>query len=411
VPAPTHDIEDLRVNSRMYDAVIEEIDGRRIRIGGDWLVDWASCNYLGFDLDDEVIEAVEPQLRKWGTHPSWSRMLGSPALYPRLEERLTGLLGAEDVLLLPTVSQIHLGVIPALIGEGTLIMESRAHRTIYDGCVFARGRGATMRRFRSGDLDELERLLGEATARPIMVCMDGVNSMTGDIPDLSRYAALCREHDALLYVDDAHGMGVIGERGDRETSPYGTRGNAIVKHSGETYDNIILVGGFSKAYSSLLAFLALPTALKNELKVAAPTYLYSGPSPVASLATVNAGLDVNERRGDDLRGHLYRLTAKLLTHVRGMDVQTLNVHNTPIVEIPISPEHDLIAVSERLWAAGQYVTLAPYPGVPRDEIGFRIQLTAAHTGAQVDDLNNVLSALADDGTLRPALPQRGRPTA
>jgi 8-amino-7-oxononanoate synthase len=128
VPAPTHDIEDLRVNSRMYDAVIEEIDGRRIRIGGDWLVDWASCNYLGFDLDDEVIEAVEPQLRKWGTHPSWSRMLGSPALYPQIEERLTGLLGAEDVLLLPTVSQIHLGVIPALIGEGTLIMESRAHR-------------------------------------------------------------------------------------------------------------------------------------------------------------------------------------------------------------------------------------------------------------------------------------------
>ncbi|WP_205650372.1 aminotransferase class I/II-fold pyridoxal phosphate-dependent enzyme [Actinoplanes solisilvae] len=411
MPAPTHDIEDLRVNSRMYDAVIEEIDGRRIRIGHDWLVDWASCNYLGFDLDDEVIEAVEPQLRKWGTHPSWSRMLGSPALYPQLEGRLSSLLGAEDVLLLPTVSQIHLGVIPALIGGGTLIMESRAHRTIYDGCVFARGRGATMRRFRSGDLGELERLLTEATARPIMVCMDGVNSMTGDIPDLSAYARLCREHDAILYVDDAHGMGVIGERAENETSPYGMRGNAIVKHSGETYDNIILVGGLSKAYSSLLAFLALPTALKNQIKVAAPTYLYSGPSPVASLATVNAGLDVNERRGDELRGHLYRLTAKLLTHVREMGVRTLNVHDTPVVEIPISPEHDLIDVSERLWAAGQYVTLAPYPGVPRDEIGFRIQLTAAHTEAQVDDLNNVLTALARDGALRPALPEQRRPAA
>ncbi|MBM2614525.1 pyridoxal phosphate-dependent aminotransferase family protein [Actinoplanes sp. LDG1-06] len=394
----------------MYDAVIEEIDGRRIRIGQDWLVDWASCNYLGFDLDEEVIEAVEPQLRRWGTHPSWSRMLGSPRLYPQLEERLTELLGAEDVLLLPTISQIHLGVIPALIGQGTLIMESRAHRTIYDGCVFARGQGATMRRFRSGELDELERHLKEATARPVMVCMDGVNSMTGDIPDLKRYAALCRQYDATLYVDDAHGMGVIGERSAVEASPYGMRGNAIVKHSGETYDNVILVGGFSKAYSSLLAYLALPTAVKNKLKVDAPTYLYSGPSPVASLATVMAGLDVNEKRGDELRTHLYRLTAKLLAHVRGMGVHTLNVHDTPVVEIPISEDHDLIDVSERLWAAGQYVTLAPYPGVPRDEIGFRVQLTAAHTEQHVDDLNAVLSELARDGALRPAIPQQRRPS-
>jgi 8-amino-7-oxononanoate synthase len=406
----THDIEDLRVNSRMYDAVIDEIDGRRIRIGQDWLVDWASCNYLGLDLNPEVIEQVEPQLRRWGTHPSWSRMLGSPRIYPDLEERLTELLGADDVLLLPTISQIHLGVIPALIGKGTLIMESRAHRTIYDGCVFARGQGATMKRFRSGDLTELERLLKEATARPVMVCMDGVNSMTGDVPDLRVYARLCRENGALLYVDDAHGMGVIGERSEVETSPYGMRGNAIVKHSGETYDNIVLVGGFSKAYSSLLAFLALPTAVKDQLKVAAPTYLYSGPAPVASLATVWAGLDVNEKRGDELRGHLYRLTAKLLGHVRGMGVHTLNVDDTPVVEIPISPDHDLIDVSERLWRAGQYVTLAPYPGVPRDEIGFRVQLTAAHTEAHVDDLNAVLTELARDGALRPAIPRQRRPS-
>ena len=402
MPARTHDIEDLRLHSRMYDAVIEEIDGRRIRIGEDWLVDWASCNYLGFDLDEEVIAAVEPQLRRWGTHPGWSRMLGSPRPYPQIEERLTGLLGAEDTLLLPTISQIHLAVIPALAERGTLIIESRAHKTIYDGCVFARGQGATLRRFRSGDLTELASLLHETTARPIMVCIDGVNSMTGDIPELRAYAALCRENGATLYVDDAHGMGVIGERSADEQTPYGLRGNAIVRHAGESYDNIILVGGLSKAYSSLLAFLALPTAIKNRLKVAAPTYLYSGPSPVASLATVQAGLTVNEKRGDSIRTHLYRLTCKLLTHVRGLGIHTLNTDNTPIVEIPISPDHDLIAVSEQLWSAGQYVTLAPYPGVPRNEIGFRIQLTAAHSEAEVDALNNALTQLAHDGALRRA---------
>ena len=402
MPAQTHDIDDLRQHSRMYDAIIEQIDGRRIRIGDDWLVDWASCNYLGFDLDEEIIDAVEPQLRRWGTHPGWSRMLGNPLPYPQIEEKLTDLLGAPDTLLLPTISQIHLGVIPALAGKGTLIIESRAHKTIYDGCVFARGQGATLKRFPSGDLNALSVLLREATARPVMVCIDGVNSMTGDIPDLKAYARLCRENGALLYVDDAHGMGVIGERSPIEETPYGLRGNAIVQHAGETYDDIILVGGFSKAYSSLLAFLALPTAVKDHLKVAAPTYLYSGPSPVASLATVQAGLEVNDKRGDQIRTHLYQLTSSLLTHIRGLGVHTLNTDDTPVVEIPISPDHDLIAVSERLWAAGQYVTLAPYPGVPRDEIGFRIQLTAAHTHEQVDSLNTVLSELARDGVLRSA---------
>ena len=409
MPAPTHDIEDLRLHSRMYDAVIEEIDGRRIRVGDDWLVDWASCNYLGFDLDEEIIDAVQPQLRRWGTHPGWSRMLGSPRLYPQIEERLTDLLGAEDTLLLPTISQIHLGVIPALAQRGTLIIEGRAHKTIYDGCVFARGQGATLRRFRSGDLEEMTRLLRGATEKPVMVCIDGVNSMTGDIPDLRTYARICRENGALLYVDDAHGMGVIGEHSPAEQNPYGHRGNAIVRHCDETYDDIILVGGLSKAYSSLLAFLALPTAVKNHLKVAAPTYLYSGPSPVASLVTVQAGLDVNDKRGDEVRTRLYQLTAKLLTHIRGLGIHTLNTDDTPIVEIPISAEHDLIAVSERLWKAGQYVTLAPYPGVPRDEIGFRIQLTAAHTEAEVDSLNNVLTDLARDGVLRHASPGPRQP--
>jgi 8-amino-7-oxononanoate synthase len=336
-------------------------------------------------------------------------MLGNPRPYPLIEERLTDLLGAEDTLLLPTISQIHLAVIPALAQQGTLIIESRAHKTIYDGCVFARGQGATLRRFRSGDLDELGRLLRAATERPVMVCIDGVNSMTGDIPDLRAYARLCRENGALLYVDDAHGMGVIGERSSHEQTPYGLRGNAIVRHAGETYDDIILVGGLSKAYSSLLAFLALPTTVKNRLKVAAPTYLYSGPSPVASLATVLAGLDVNDKRGDDVRAHLYRLTAKLLTQVRALGVHTLNTHDTPIVEIPISPDHDLIDVSEQLWSAGQYVTLAPYPGVPRDDIGFRIQLTAAHTEDQVDTLTNVLTNLAHQGALRRSIPQQRRP--
>ena len=121
--------------------------------------------------------------------------------------------------------------------------------------------------------------------------------MTGNVPDVAAMARLCREYDATLYLDDAHGFGVLGERRADETSPYGMRGNGIVRFAGETYENIVLVGGFSKAYSSLLSFLTMPPHWKNLLKVAAPPYLYSGPSPTASLATVLAGLRVNDERG------------------------------------------------------------------------------------------------------------------
>ncbi|GAA2611102.1 pyridoxal phosphate-dependent aminotransferase family protein [Dactylosporangium fulvum] len=392
-------IAHLRAHSRFYDAVIDEIDGRRIRVGDHWLTDWASCNYLGFDLEPDIIGVVEDQLRRWGTHPSWSRMLGNPRLYPEIEERLAALLGAPDTLVLPTITQIHLSVIPALAQQGTLLVDSRAHKTIWDGCVFARAQGAELKRFRT--LDELAALLPAARG-PVLVCTDGVNSMTGNIPDLPRYLDLCRQHGAVLYVDDAHGFGVIGERGEDETSPYGCYGNSIVRYHGEDYDNVVLVGGFSKAYSSLLAFLAVPTVLKNRLKASAAPYLYSGPSPTASLATVLAGFDVNAERGDKLRADLHRMSMRVLNHVRGLGIFTPNTDDTPIIELPIALDRDLVEVSELLWARGLFVTLAPYPGVPRDQVGFRVQVTAANTDEQIDDLNAVITELAAADVFQPA---------
>jgi len=105
------DIEALRAAHPMMDAVVDEIDGRMIRIGEQWLADFASCNYLGFDLDREIIAAIPGYLEDWGTHPSWSRLLGSPVLYEQIEARLTELLGCEDSLVLPTITHIHASVI------------------------------------------------------------------------------------------------------------------------------------------------------------------------------------------------------------------------------------------------------------------------------------------------------------
>ncbi len=402
------DIEALRAAHPMMDAVVEEIDGRMIRVGDHWLADFASCNYLGFDLDPEIIASIPEFLEQWGTHPSWSRLLGSPVLYEQIEDRLTALLGCEDTLVLPTITHIHASVIPILAASGTIFLDARAHKTIYDGAQVARSRGAAVRRFRFEDPDHLDDLLTAEHDRARLVCMDGINSMTGNAPDLTAFAEVTRRHGALLYVDDAHGFGVIGERTAQETSPYGATGNSIVRHFDESYEDVVLVGGFSKAYSSLLAFIACPTEVKNLLKVAAPPYLYSGPSPVASLATVLSGFEVNERRGDQLRAVVHRHSVRVLDALRDLDAYTPNRSALPIIEVPLRDHKRIDAVGRQLFERGVYVTLAAYPLVPKDEVGFRVQLTAPNTDTEVDLLIDAVTELAEAGELQSASAKRGQ---
>ena len=396
------DLAELSRSNPMTDAVIDEIDGRMIRIGDKWLADFASCNYLGFDLDTEIAGVVPGYLERWGTHPSWSRLLGSPVLYEQIEEHLCELVGAEDALVLPTITLIHMSVIPVLAGGGTIFLENRSHKTIYDGCRLAEAHGATVKRFAFEDVDDLERLLRKESPAPRLICIDGVNSMTGNCADLEGFARVAREHDALLYVDDAHGFGVIGERSPDETSPYGSRGNGVVRHFGESYDHVVLVGGLSKAYSSLAAFIACPPELKRLLKTAAPPYLYSGPSPVASLATTLAGFEVNDRRGDAIRADLWNKTAAVLECLDRLGAHTPNRSGFPIIEVPLARHEDIDAVGRFLFENGIYVTLAAYPLVPRSEVGFRIQVTAANTNAEIEQLVDALGRLANSFDLQPA---------
>src|SRR5437762_11313395 len=173
------DLSELRESHPMMDAVIDEIDGRMIRVGDQWLADFASCNYLGFDLEPEIMAAIPGYVARWGTHPSWSRLLGSPVLYRQIEEQLAHLLGAPDVLALPTITHIHMSVIPVLAGSGTVLVDRRAHKTIYDGCSVAKSHGATVIRYPHNDLEALDELLAASSAYPRMICTDGINSMTG----------------------------------------------------------------------------------------------------------------------------------------------------------------------------------------------------------------------------------------
>jgi 8-amino-7-oxononanoate synthase len=392
--ATVDDLARLKSVHPMLDAVIEEQAGRRIRIGNHWLTDWASCNYLGFDLDQEIIAAIPEYVDRWGTHPSWSRLLGNPRPYLEIEEQLTALLGCEDVLALPTITHIHMSVIPVLAGDGTIFLDARAHKTIYDGAMVAAGRGAKVVRFRHNDVHHLEQLISSDTGcGPRLIAIDGVNSMTGNAPDLAAFSRIAAQYDGLLYVDDAHGFGIIGERSADETCPFGVKGNSLFRHQGVSYDNAVLVGGLSKSYSSLLAFLALPTRLKEALKVLAPPYLYSGPSPVASLATTLAGLEVNRKRGDRIRADVWRKTARILRALRELRIHTPNESGLPIIEIPLADHEQIDAAGRFLFDRGVYVTMAAFPLVPRNEVGVRVQVTAANTDDEVGHLISVLRDL------------------
>ncbi|WP_237703018.1 MULTISPECIES: aminotransferase class I/II-fold pyridoxal phosphate-dependent enzyme [Protofrankia] len=379
----------------MMEAIVDEVDGRQMRVGDHWLTDFASCNYLGFDLEPEIIAAVPEYLARWGTHPSWSRMIATPRLFIEIEQELTDLLGAEDSLALPTITHIHLSVIPALAGQGTIFLDRNAHRSIHDGCLMARAWGATVQRFDDNNPAELEEMLRACRSHPRLVCVDGLNSMTGNIPPVAELARVTRANDALLYIDDAHGFGVIGERRPDELSPYGSRGNSLIRHVGESYDGIILVAGFSKAYSSLLAFLACPTEVKNHLKAATSPHTFSGPSPVASLATVQAGFALNARRGDTIRADLHRKTARILDGMGQLGLTSPNRSGSPIIEIPIGAPERIDAIGDHLFDRGIYTTLAPYPMVPREKVGFRIQVTAANTDEEISHLLEVLAEVAE----------------
>ena len=237
--------------------------------------------------------------------------------------------------------------------------------------------------------------------------MDGVNSMTGNPPDLPAFAEVARRHGALLYVDDAHGFGVIGERAP---------GRAFALRLARQQHRAPLRRELRqpRARRRLLEVLLLAAGLHRlpdggqaaaQGRGAAVPLLR--PSPVASLATVLAGFDVNERRGDALRGELHRLTRARPRRRCGRWASSRpNRSGLPIIEIPLRDHERIDAVGRFLFDHGVYVTLAAYPLVPKDEVGFRVQLTAANTDAEVDMLIAALEELVARGELRP----RRRPT-
>ena len=373
---------------QLYDRVCTRQRGRQIEIDGRWLTDFASCNYLGLDLHPEVIERVTETVTRWGTHPSWARMACSPIRYEELEEKLARLLGTEDALVLPTISLIAVGLIPALVKKGDVILADKSvHKVNHDGCRLARDMcKADLVSFQHNDLEQLEALLEAHEDRDTrLIVIDGVLSVTGRIPQLGAILDLAREHDALVYIDDAHGFGVLGETPD-EKMPWGYKGNGVVAHLGAGYENVIYVSGLSKAYSSLAAFVACPESVKRALQCNITSYIVSGPVPFASLASALAGLELNDAYGDAWRTTLRDYTTRIIDAYRARGIRTDNDNGFPIVSAYVGSPEAVLRGGQLLFEEGYYVTLQSYPLVPRDQGVLRATPTVANTRDEVQGL-------------------------
>ncbi|MEM9459721.1 MAG: aminotransferase class I/II-fold pyridoxal phosphate-dependent enzyme [Myxococcota bacterium] len=392
------DFHGAAVDIPQIHAVVTEQDARKVRVDGRWVFDFASCNYLGLDLRPEVMEAIPPALERWGVHPSWTRAVASPQIYEQLEHDLADLVGAPSVLVFPAVTLLHLGVIPVLAGyDGLILKDQFAHRSIDEACRLAQTNGAEVVDFKHNDGEDLEaKLEREPAERTKLIAIDGVYSMSGAYPPLDVYARLARRYNAWVYLDDAHGVGVVGERPTSQM-PYGFGGNGIVKHYGLDYaeDRMIYVAGLSKSFSSFGAFITCTDqAIKDRFR-SASTFIFSGPSPVASLASAIAGLALNRAEGDAWRARIYSLTHRLVTGSEALGYEVVNDNHFPIVGVVIGSTEDVIMACHVLWEYGILITPALYPIVPMGRGLLRFSITAANAPEEIERSLDALAAVRE----------------
>ena len=307
---------------------VDKQQRRQVLVGGRWRCDFASCNYLGLDLAP----------RGDGGDPAGARRMGrAPELDPR--RRLAAHLRRPGTRLWRTSSErrrrwsfrrsrccmsASFRCWPA-----TTASSSRTPKRI-TRCTRAvcgpRPTAPSGSTFPHSDIDDLARKLAKYPRdRTKLIATDGVYSMGSSHPPLIEYVRLAKAYNATLYVDDAHGFGIIGERPDAEL-PYGYRGNGMVRHFGLDYveDRIVYVAGMSKAFSSYAAFVTcFDDKMKYDLQASGP-FVFSGPTCTASLASALAGLRVNARDGDSRRQIVYRLTKRLVTAVKEMGFEVDN---------------------------------------------------------------------------------------
>ena len=354
--------------------------GVRMRVEGAELLAFCSNDYLGLADHPRVVAAFLAAAREWGVGSGASHLVsGHCREHHALEEELAEFALRPRALLFSTGYMANLAVVTALLGQGDRVFEDRLnHASLLDAGLAS---GARFARYPHTDADALGIRLERAGAGRTMVVTDGVFSMDGDIAPLRELAAACRKNGAWLFVDDAHGLGVLGDtgRGSLEAAGLGTD------------DVPILMGTLGKAFGTSGAFVAGSGELVETLLQQARTYIYTTALPPAMAAAARAALHVAQQepwRRQQVLAHV----AHFRREATGLGLQLLD-SCTPIQPVVLGSEAAAVAASDALRAQGLWVPAIRPPTVPAGTSRLRITFSAAHETADVDRLLEALGRL------------------
>ena len=337
---------------------------RRIMLG--------SNNYLGLTTCPEVLEAALEALKQYGTGCSGSRFLnGTLQLHLQLETELADFLHKEACCTFSTGFQSNLGIISAIVGHGDyVICDKENHASIYDGCKLSYGRMLT---YAHADMEQLELQLQKVPETAgCLIVTDGVFSMGGDIAKLPEIVRLARKYGARVMVDDAHGLGVIGEGG---------RGTA--SHFGLEDEVDLIMGTFSKSLASLGGYCVASETVIDYIRHNSRPFIFSASIPPACAATALAALR-HIRSHPELVTRLSELSAYMRRGLRAKGVPIIE-STTPIIPIYTYTVENTLEKARRLYDAGVYVNPVLAPATPPDQCLLRTSYMATLTEPLLDE--------------------------
>ena len=355
-----------------YFRALETRQGPEVVMEGKRRIMLGSNNYLGLTSCPEVVEAGIKALEEFGTGCSGSRFLnGTLTLHLELESELARFLRKEAVMTFSTGFQSNLGIISALVGRSDyMILDRENHASIYDGARLSFGK---MLRYRHGDMADLERCLQQVPeSAGALVITDGVFSMGGDIADLPNIVRLAKQYGARVMVDDAHGLGTIGEGGRGTASFFGLEKEVDV-----------YMGTFSKSLASLGGYMAADARVVDYVRHASRPFIFSASIPPASCATALAALRHLEQH-PELPQRLSELSEYFRTALKSRGV-AIRESKTPIVPIFTYQAERTMIVANALYEDGVYVNTVLPPAAPADGCMLRTSLMATHTEALLDE--------------------------
>jgi 8-amino-7-oxononanoate synthase len=350
-----------------------------IRMGNRKVLMFGSNDYLDLITHPKVLEASTKALLKYGSGCSGSRLLnGTLDLHVKLEAELATLVRKESAIIFGTGFQANYAALSALAEKGdVLLCDHTLHASLLEGAMRSTARTA---RFRHNDLGHLERCLQNCTSdERVLIVSEGVFSMEGDLADLPGIVGLARKYHARTYVDEAHGIGVLG--------PHGA---GAAEHLGVLEDVDIVMGTFSKSLASVGGFIAGPKPVVDYLKHTARPFVFSASLPAASVAAVGAALAVM-RQEPERQQRLEKVGSQLRRELKARGFSVLD-GITPIVPVVIEDEVDLCHLCKALLEEGIYINPVLRPAASHNLL--RISCTAAHTDAHVGRLVATLDRVA-----------------